>query len=43
MKLLRLGEIGNEKPALIDDKNNYRDLSSIIKDLSPDTLNFGDY
>tara|TARA_B100000945_G_scaffold49970_1_gene35580 strand:- start:54 stop:902 length:849 start_codon:yes stop_codon:yes gene_type:complete len=40
MKLLRLGEIGNEKPALIDDKNNYRDLSSIIKDLSPDTLNF---
>ena len=26
MKLLRLGEIGNEKPALIDDKNNYRDF-----------------
>ena len=40
MKLLRLGEIGNEKPALIDDQNNYRDLSSIIKDLNPETLNF---
>ena len=40
MKLLRIGEIGQEKPALIDDKNNYRDLSSIIKDLNPETLNF---
>ena len=40
MKLLRLGEVGFEKPALIDDENNYRDLSSIIKDLDPETLNF---
>ena len=40
MKLLRLGEVGFEKPALIDDENNYRDLSSIIKDLDPGTLNF---
>ena len=40
MKLLRIGEAGSEKPALIDNENKYRDLSSIIKDLNPDTLNF---
>ena len=40
MKLLRIGEIGSEKPALIDNQNKYRDLSSVIKDLNPDTLNF---
>ncbi len=40
MKLLRIGEIGSEKPALIDNQNKYRDLSSIIIDLNPDTLNF---
>ena len=40
MKLLRIGEIGSEKPALIDNENKYRDLSSIIKDFNPDTLNF---
>ncbi len=40
MKLLRIGEIGQEKPAIIDSENNYRDLSTIIKDLSPETLNF---
>ena len=40
MKLLRLGEVGFEKPALIDDENDYRDLSSIIKDLDPGALNF---
>ena len=40
MKLLRIGETGSEKPALIDDQNKYRDLSSVIKDLNPDTLNF---
>ena len=40
MKLLRVGEIGAEKPALIDNENKYRDLSSIIEDLNPDTLNF---
>ena len=28
MKLLRIGEIGSEKPALIDNENKYRDLSS---------------
>ena len=40
MKLCRLGEVGKEKPALIDKENNYRDLSSIIKDFDPETLNF---
>ncbi len=40
MKLVRLGNIGSEKPSIIDKQNNYRDLSSIIIDLNPDTLNF---
>ena len=40
MKLLRIGETGSERPALIDSQNKYRDLSSVIKDLNPDTLNF---
>ena len=40
MKLLRLGEAGKERPALIDKEGNFRDLSSIINDLDPHTLNF---
>ena len=40
MKLCRIGSVGEEKPAIIDSENNYRDLSSIINDLNPDTLNF---
>jgi len=40
MKICRLGEIGKEKPAIVDKDNNYKDLSSIIKDFNPDTLNF---
>ena len=40
MKLLRIGEFNKEKPAIIDEKNNIRDLSSIIIDFNPDTLNF---
>ena len=40
MKLLRIGNIGSEKPALIDNQNNFRDLSSVIGDLNPDNLNF---
>ena len=40
MKLLRLGNNGNEKPAIIDKDGNYRDLSSIVNDFNPDTLNF---
>ena len=40
MKLLRLGNKGKEKPVIIDNDGNYRDLSSIISDFNPDTLNF---
>ena len=40
MRLCRIGSVGEEKPAIIDSENNYRDLSSIINDLNPDTLNF---
>ena len=39
MKFLRLGSKGNEKPAIIDSQNNYRDLSSLIDDFKPETLN----
>ena len=40
MKLCRVGELGSEKPAIVDNENNYRDLSSVIPDLNPETLNF---
>ena len=40
MKLSRVGTNGNEKPVLIDNKENYRDLSSLVRDLDPTTLNF---
>ncbi len=40
MKLARIGEIGKEKPVVIDEDGNYRDLSSIIKDFNPSTLSF---
>ena len=40
MKLLRVGTKGNEKPAILDKNGKIRELSSQIKDLSPDILNF---
>ena len=40
MKLLRVGTKGNERPAIIDKNGKIRDLSSQIKDLNPDNLNF---
>ncbi len=40
MKLLRLGSIGQEIPATIDKNGKYRNLSSYIKDLNPETINF---
>ena len=40
MKLLRVGEKGKEKPAALDKNNKVRDISSHIKDLNPDNLNF---
>jgi len=38
MKLLRVGEKGKEKPAILDINNVTRDLSSIIKDFNPENL-----
>ena len=40
MKFLRVGERGKEIPAILDDKNNIRNLSNIFKDLTPENLNF---
>jgi len=40
MKLSRIGMIGKEKPAIMDNEGNYRDLSTIVKDFDPSTLNF---
>ncbi len=40
MKLLRVGQKGKEKPAILDQDKKIRDLSSLIKDLNPDHLNF---
>jgi Fumarylacetoacetate (FAA) hydrolase family len=38
MKLLRYGSRGQEKPGMIDRDGQLRDLSGVIKDLTPDTL-----
>ena len=38
MKLLRAGEKGREKPAILDINNVTRDLSSIIRDFDPENL-----
>ena len=40
MKLLRIGNSGKEKPAVLDKDGKFRDLSSIIKDLDSVNLNF---
>jgi 2-keto-4-pentenoate hydratase/2-oxohepta-3-ene-1,7-dioic acid hydratase in catechol pathway len=40
MKLLRIGNLGNEKPAVLDKDGKYRDLTSHIEDLNPNSLNF---
>ena len=40
MKLLRIGSNGNEKPAALDKNGKIRDISSIVSDLEPRTLNF---
>ena len=39
MKLLRVGELGSEIVAALDDNNVIRDLSDHIKDLNPQTIN----
>ena len=38
MKLLRIGNKGKEKPAILDANGKIRDISSTIKDLTPDNL-----
>ena len=40
MKLLRVGQKGKEKPAALDKGGKIRDISSHVKDLNPDHLNF---
>ena len=40
MKLLRLGEKGKEKPAILAADGKIRDISSHINDLNPENLNF---
>ena len=40
MKLLRVGQKGKEKPAVLDSGGKIRDISSHIKDLNADNLNF---
>ena len=40
MKLLRVGQKGKEKPVVLDKDGKYKDLSSHIKDLNPNNLNF---
>jgi len=40
MKLLRVGQKGNEKPAAIDEDGKIRDISSHVEDLNPDNVNF---
>ena len=40
MKLLRVGNKGNEKPAILDSEGKIRDISSHINDLNPENLNF---
>ena len=40
MKLLRVGEPGKEIPAVIDKNDDYRNLSKILNDFNPETLNF---
>ena len=40
MKLLRVGEKGKEKPAILDGDGKIRDISSYVSDLNPHNLNF---
>lgn len=40
MKLLRIGNLGKEKPVVLDKDGKYRDLTSHVEDLNPNSLNF---
>ena len=39
MKLLRVGELKKEIPAVLDKENKIRNLSNYIQDFNPKTLN----
>ena len=39
MKFLRYGPIGDEKPGYLDQEGNIRDLSRLIADFTPETVN----
>lgn len=39
MKLLRYGNLGQEKPGILDNQGNIRDLSAYLYDFNPHTLN----
>ena len=39
MKFLRVGELNKEKPAIIDENGIIRDISTIVNELNPNTLN----
>ncbi len=38
MKICRYGDVGNEKPGVIDHHQQLRDLTSIVDDIAPETL-----
>ena len=38
MKLVRYGRAGAEKPGLIDDEGAVRDLSRVVKDITPEVI-----
>ena len=38
MKLVRYGRVGQEKPGLVDSDGTLRDLSRVVKDITPDLL-----
>ena len=40
MKFLRIGKEGQEIPVVLDKDGKYRNLSSVIKDLNPESINF---
>ena len=42
MKLLRYGEVGAEKPGMLDEQGDIRDLSTIVGDISPAIIDAGD-
>jgi 2,4-diketo-3-deoxy-L-fuconate hydrolase len=41
MKFLRVGEVGAERPAVLDREGRYRDISSIVYDITPATIGAG--